>query len=94
VADAHAQAVTIGMSPYIMPVKRTGPARLDPAASADDPVQQELAFVVAAAAEAVAQAARALGPEPAGERARRQALASFADLVRDRLEPPPGAAKR
>jgi len=88
VTEARARAVIIGMSPYIMPAKRTGPASLDPSAGADDPVQQELAFVIAAAAQAVEQAARALGPRKADSDARKQARRSFGDLVRRRLGAP------
>lgn len=88
VTDARARAMVIGMNPYIMPAQRTGPARLDPAVGPDDPVQQELAFVVAAAAQAVEQAARALGPGQADASARKQAHTSFADLVRRRLGAP------
>ena len=76
--QARARAVIIGLNPDVMPRRLTGPACLDP-------IQEELGFVVAAAAQAVKAAARALGPQPQDSQARKEAQAAFAELVRQRL---------
>jgi len=90
VEEGRTRALTLGAHPDIMVPSRRGPARLDPSAGAGDPVQEELSYALAAAAQAVDDAALALAPSPEDPQARAEVRESFAERTRQLLPTPWG----
>ena len=88
VEEGRTRALTLGAHPDIMVPFRRGPAWLDPSAGPGDPVQQELSYALAAAAQAVNDAALALAPSPEDRAARAEVRESFAERTRQLLPTP------
>lgn len=83
--QARAAAAHIGAGQSIM-FGRTEVLRLDPGAGPDDPMQQELAFVVASMTQAISRAAEALVNDAEGPLDQAAALDQLAIQLRDIIE--------
>jgi hypothetical protein len=90
VEEGRTRALTLGAHPDIMVPSKPGPARIDPSADPGDPVQQELSYALAAAAQALDDAALALAPSPEDSTALAEAREGFAERVRQLLPAPWG----
>ena len=82
--EALERAAAVGVPPALLQRPASGPPRLRQGES-DDPIQQELAYAVAAAARSVAESARALASPTRGRRGLEQAESTLADEVHRRL---------
>lgn len=83
--EGQTRGLMLGAHPAIMVPAADGPARLDPSAPLGDPVQAELVYALAAIAQAIEEAARALAPTPDDVDSLAEVRLSFADRLRDRL---------
>ncbi|MBI4706007.1 MAG: hypothetical protein HY744_33355 [Deltaproteobacteria bacterium] len=85
---ARELAAIVGSSPDIfVPATPSPPEALDPAAAPGDPVEEELRYAVAAAAQALGEAAQSLAPDVREPEAHERAQAELCEQLRVLLEP-------
>jgi hypothetical protein len=82
--EALHRGLAVGLTPGLFTTGPVGPLILQPHAIGRDSIQQELAFVVAASAQAAHASAKALAADDS-DQALEEAEGSLSDVVHDRL---------